>query len=113
MQSASDIFLGWTVGRKGHHFYCRQLRDMKLKPMVEIFDEDTLREYAGFCGWALARAHAKSGDPCAIGGYLGNSERFDEALADFAVAYANQNEKDHRALLKAIRDGKIEVHREA
>jgi len=112
MQSASDIFLGWSEGGKGIHYYFRQLRDMKLKPLVETFDERIMKTYAGFCGWTLARAHAKSGYPSMISGYLGNSERFDEAVADFGVTYANQNEKDYRALLKAIRAGKIEAHQE-
>jgi hypothetical protein len=71
-----------------------------------------MEKHAEHCGWALARAHAKSGDPAVISGYLGNSERFDEAVADFAVAYADQNEQDHAALLKAIGAGKIEVLRE-
>ena len=82
---------------------------MKIKPLVEIFDVDAMMQYAEFCGWALARAHAKAGDPAMISGYLGGNDVFDEAIADFAVAYADQNEKDHAALLQAIRAGKIEV----
>lgn len=112
MQSASDIFLGWTEGRAGRHFYIRQLRDIKIKPLVEIYDEESMLQYAEFCGWALARAHAKSGDPAMISGYLGSNDRFDQAVGDFAVDYANQNEQDHDALLKAIRSGKIEVYQE-
>jgi uncharacterized protein (DUF2252 family) len=112
MQSASDIFLGWTEGQDNRHFYVRQLRDMKIKPLVEILEEDVMANYAEFCGWALARAHAKSGNPSLITGYLGNNETFDEAIADFAVSYADQNERDHALLLNAIREGKIEVYQE-
>jgi hypothetical protein len=112
MQSASDIFLGWTEGEQNRHFYVRQLRDMKIKPLVEIFEKDLMAQYAEFCGWALARAHANSGNPSLISGYLGNNEAFDEAVADFAVTYADQNEKDHGLLLKAIREGKLDVYRE-
>jgi uncharacterized protein (DUF2252 family) len=106
-QAASDIFLGWTEGDHRRHFYLRQLRDVKIKPMIEGIRASQLGDYAGWCGWALARAHAKSGDAAAISGYLGSSPRFDEAVARFAVTYAEQNERDHKALLKAIRDGRI------
>ena len=111
MQSASDIFLGWTKGPK-RDFYIRQLRDIKIKARVEGFDEPTMTKYAGWCGWALARAHAKSGDSAVIHGYLGNSNEFDEAIASFAVTYADQNERDYKDFLKAIRAGKIEVYNE-
>jgi uncharacterized protein (DUF2252 family) len=110
MQSASDIFLGWTKGRYGRHFYIRQLRDMKIKPKVEIFTPKEMAIYARFCGWALARAHAKSGNAAAISGYLGKSGRMDEALASFGEAYADQNERDHQALTEAIRKGRIEAY---
>ncbi len=110
MQSASDIFLGWTKGRQGRHFYIRQLRDMKIKPKVEIFSPKEMETYARFCGWALARAHAKSGNAAAISGYLGKSQRMDEALASFGQAYADQNERDHRALTEAIRKGRVEAY---
>ena len=109
MQSASDMFLGWTEER-GVHFYIRQLRDIKIKPRVEVFDAPMMMTYAEWCGWALARAHAKSGDAAMISGYLGNSGKFDEAIASFAVAYADQNERDHQDFLKAIHAGKIEVY---
>ena len=95
MQSAGDIFLGWTVGRDGDHYYVRQLWDGKIKPSVEIYDEDWMLQYADACGRVLARAHANSGDPAMISGYLGSSDTFDRAVADFAVAYADQNEADH------------------
>ena len=112
MQSASDLFLGWTEGVDNRHFYVRQLRDMKIKPMVELFTVLTMNTYARFCGWVLARAHARSGQPSLISGYLGQSDRFDKAVADFAVAYADQNEKDHQRLVQVAREGKIEVHAE-
>jgi hypothetical protein len=108
MQAASDIFLGWTE-QLGRHFYVRQLRDVKIEPLVEVFDSGALADYGEWCGWALARAHAKSGDAATISGYLGNSSRFDDAVLNFAVAYADQNERDYQALLEAIRVGKIEV----
>jgi uncharacterized protein (DUF2252 family) len=111
MQAASDMFLGWTE-QWGRHFYVRQLRDIKIEPLVEIFDSRALADYGEWCGWALARAHAKSGDAAIISGYLGTSTRFDEAVSNFAIAYADQNERDYQALLEAIRAGKIEVLQE-
>ena len=112
MQSASDLFLGWTM-ESGLHYYVRQLRDVKVSPVVELMDLATMTRYADWCGWALARAHAKSGDSALIGGYVGTSERFDDAVADFAAKYATQNERDHQALLDAIRAGKVPVAQEA
>jgi uncharacterized protein (DUF2252 family) len=111
MQAASDVFLGWTEARK-RHFYVRQLRDVKIKPPIEALDEPSLTKYAEWCGWALARAHAKSGDAAAISGYLGTSARFDDAIAAFAMGYAEQNERDHQTLRKAIRAGRIPAQRE-
>jgi uncharacterized protein (DUF2252 family) len=111
MQAASDMFLGWTE-QLGRHFYVRQLRDIKIEPLVEIFDSRALADYGEWCGWALARAHAKSGDAAMMSGYLGNSSRFDDAVLNFAMAYADQNERDYQAFLEAIRGGKIEVRRE-
>ena len=112
MQSASDIFLGWTTGREGHHFYIRQLRDAKAKPAVEVFRPRRMASYAKACGWVLARSHASSGDAGRISGYLGKSSAMDEALADFAERYADQNERDHQALLAAIRENRIEANLE-
>ena len=111
MQAASDMFLGWTE-QLGRHFYVRQLRDIKIEPLVEIFDSAALADYGEWCGWALARAHAKSGDAATISGYLGSSSRFDDAISNFAVVYADQNERDYQALLEAIHAGKIEVLQE-
>ena len=109
MQSASDIFLGWTTGRFGRNFYVRQLRDAKVKPMVEIFKPKHMAEFAGFCGQALANSHARSGDAATLSGYLGNADNFDQAIADFAVAYADQTERDHAALADAVLSGKVEA----
>ncbi len=109
MQSASDIFLGWSQGHRGRHFYVRQLRDMKLSAIIEGFDDELLRIYAEACGWALARAHARSGDAAMISGYMGSSSMFDEAICDFAVDYADQAERDHKAFLKAVREGRVKA----
>lgn len=109
MQSASDIFLGWCEGRQGRHFYVRQLRDMKVKPMVEVFTPGVMFQYAEICGNILARSHARSGEPAKISGYLGKSDLFDEAIADFSVAYADQAERDHEAMVRAVRTGRLEV----
>lgn len=112
MQPASDLFLGWVTGPAGRHFYVRQLRDAKIKPMVETFDGEMLSLYGKACGSVLARAHAKSGDPALISGYLGKSDEFDQAMADFAVAYANQAERDHAALKAAVRRGAVPAYLE-
>ena len=109
MQSASDLFLGWTEGQLGRQYYIRQLKDMKIKPMVEVFTTSIMLQYADLCGWTLAHAHARSGEPARIAGYLGQSDKFDESIADFSIAYADQSERDHETLLKAVRAGKLEV----
>ncbi len=110
MQSASDIFLGWTRGRQGRDFFIRQLRDMKMSARVE--EGTSVKQamlYAEMCGRTLAHAHAKSGDAAMISGYLGKSDIFDQAIGEFAVAYADQNEKDYAALVAAANAGKVEV----
>lgn len=112
MQPASDIFLGWVSGGAGRQFYLRQLRDVKISPLVESYDAEMLEIYGALCGWALARAHAKAGDAWTIGGYLGASDRFDAAMGRFALAYADQAERDHAALKAAVRAGKIPVEME-
>jgi uncharacterized protein (DUF2252 family) len=109
MQSASDLFLGWTEGRLGRHFYIRQLKDMKIKPLVELFTPSVMQQYAELCGWAIAHAHARSGEPAQISGYLGKSDKFDEAIADFAKSYADQCERDYDVIVAAARKGDIEV----
>jgi uncharacterized protein (DUF2252 family) len=109
MQSSSDIFLGWTQGRRGNNFYLRQLRDMKFSLPIEGVSAVQLQRYAEFCGWTLARAHAKSGDAATISGYLGKGDQFDLALGEFAIAYAEQTERDHVALVEAVKTGRVEA----
>jgi uncharacterized protein (DUF2252 family) len=109
MQSASDLFLGWTQGDLGRHFYIRQLKDMKISAMVELFTQSIMLQYATACGWALAHGHARSGEPAKISGYLGKGDTFDEAVADFSIAYADETEKDHEVLMKAVKAGKLQV----
>ena len=82
---------------------------MKIKPMVEVFNRSVMLQYAEICGWTLAHAHARSGEPARISGYLGKSDKFDQAIADFSRAYADQSERDHEVLLKAVRAGRLEV----
>jgi len=86
---------------------------MKLKPLVELFSASIMETFARYCGWVLARAHARSGQPALLAGYLGKSDRFDKALASFAVAYADQNERDYERLRQAARRGLIDVHLES
>ena len=110
MQAASDIYLGWTKGMQAdRYFYWRQLRDMKGSSDVEAMQPDALTLYARICGWTLARAHARSGDPVAIAKYLGKSDAFDRSLTDFSTRYADQNERDFQAFLSAAKGGKIPV----
>jgi uncharacterized protein (DUF2252 family) len=109
MQSSSDIFLGWMRGRRGYDFYVRQLRDMKFSIPLEGFSAVQLNRYADFCGWTLARAHAKSGYSATISGYLGKGDQFDQAMGEFAITYADQTERDHEALVKAVRSGRVEA----
>ncbi len=108
MQAASDIFLGWT-NNGSLDCSIRQLRDRKETPTIEQLQEQDFLLYVGLCGWALARAHARSGDPAAISGYLGRNDQFDRAVATFAQAYADQTERDHAALAEAARTGQIRV----
>ena len=107
LQAATDVMLGWTVGPAGRHFYIRQLQDQKGSAVIEAMTADDLVAWGRLCGWALARGHARSGDPVAIAGYLGDDNAVDHALADFAAAYADQNEKDHAALVSAIKSGRV------
>jgi len=106
MQATSDIFLGWIRGDDGRDYYWRQLRDMKGSVPIEALSLG-IRAYAEACGWALARAHARSGDRIAIASYVGNGDRLGRALATFAVTYADQNERDHATILAAIKSGRI------
>ncbi len=108
MQASSDIFLGWMSGPAGRHFYWRQLHDMKGSVEIENLTSANLALYGGLCGYALARGHARSSmNAIEISGYLGASDSFDLAIASFAEAYANQTERDYRALLAAIKSGRI------
>jgi uncharacterized protein (DUF2252 family) len=109
MQAASDIFLGWTEDSSGRHFYVRQLRDMKLKFRVEEFKPAKMVIFGEWCGATLARAHARSGEPAIISGYLGKSDVFDRAIADFAIAYANQVLEDYERFVQSVRDGRLEA----
>ena len=109
MQAASDIFLGWTRGVIGRDYYFRQLRDAKISAVLEDWDLTTLKEFGKLCAWALARAHARSGDPAKIAGYMGSNTTFDDAVCEFAVEYADQNLRDYRAFVKGIREGRIAV----
>jgi uncharacterized protein (DUF2252 family) len=110
LQAASDIFLGWTKGvERNRYFYWRQLRDMKGSADAETMVPVSLNFYAGICGWTLARAHARSGDPIAIAAYLGDDDQFDRSITDFAERYADQNEQDYQAFADAIRSGRLEA----
>uniref|UniRef100_UPI003F94672B DUF2252 family protein n=1 Tax=Rhodoblastus sp. TaxID=1962975 RepID=UPI003F94672B len=98
MQSASDIFLGWCeYGESGRQFYVRILKNRRLAGISDIAGTEALTDYARLCGRTLARAHARSGDPAVISGYMGDSDAFDEAIADFALAYEQRNDADHAA----------------
>ncbi|HET7519614.1 MAG TPA: DUF2252 domain-containing protein [Actinomycetes bacterium] len=110
MQAASDIYLGWTKGADvTRHFYWRQLRDMKGSADVEAMIPVGLRFYASICGWTLARAHARSGDPVAIAEYLGEDDQFDRSITDFSRLYADQNERDYQGFADAVRSGRLEA----
>jgi uncharacterized protein (DUF2252 family) len=108
MQSASDIFLGWSHGPHGD-CYVRQMRDMKVAPDLAGYTPDLLAAYATLCGRTLARAHAKAGDAATIAGYLGNRGAFDDAIAKYALAYADQVEEDYEKFKGAIRSGRFPV----
>ncbi len=107
-QAASDLFLGWSTGRRsGHHYYVRQLWDVKGQSDVMKMRADELGYYGELCAWALARAHARTGDAVEVAGYLGRSDAFDRAIGTFAMAYAATNAEDHAALLSAIETGRL------
>ena len=113
MQAESDIFLGWThVVRpdgEDHDYYIRQLKDWKLSAPIEQMIPSGMAVYAQMCGWTLARAHACSGDRIALAAYLGGSDKFAQAIADFAEVYADQNERDYAALQAAVKDGRAQA----
>jgi uncharacterized protein (DUF2252 family) len=107
LQAASDVFLGWARDERGHDYYFRQLRDMKMKIDLAKMTKAEWLEYVEVCGWTLARAHARTGAAARMGGYMGKNELFDQAIEKFAVAYADQTERDHALLVKAIRAGRM------
>ena len=113
MQAASDIFLGWErltgLDGQARDFYIRQLRDWKGSADVDTMAASMMALYSRMCAAALARAHARSGDRIAIAAYLGNSDAFDRAIADFSAAYADQNERDYQALVDAVKSGRLEA----
>jgi uncharacterized protein (DUF2252 family) len=113
MQAQSDIFLGWTRAAApdgvDRDFYVRQLRDWKSSMPIEMMIPSGMTIYARLCGWTLARAHARSGDRIALAAYLGGSAKFDQAIADFAETYADQNERDYAALQAAVKDGRADA----
>ena len=109
-QAASDIFLGWTEGPvSGRHYYVRQLWDVKGQGDVLAMDRQNLSHYGALCAWAMARAHARTGDAVQITSYLGTSSTFDRAVVEFAEAYAATNEQDHAALVEAISSGRVQA----
>jgi hypothetical protein len=114
MQASSDIFLGWQksngIDGVDRDYYIRQLRDWKASADVEGSIPDGMNLYARVCAWTLARAHARSGDRVAMASYMGKKDTFDQAIASFARAYADQNEHDHAALRAAIDAGRIAAH---
>jgi uncharacterized protein (DUF2252 family) len=109
MQSSSDIFLGWATGPEGRDFYVRQLRDMKVSAVIESHTPSVMRVYASLCGHVLGRAHGKAGNAAMIAGYLGSNDHFDQAIGDYAVAYADQVERDYASFVAAIRTGQLKT----
>ena len=109
MQSASDIFLGWTQGAMGRHYFIRQLRDIKISIRVETFRRAEMDICADWCGRALALSHARSGHSAVLSGYMGKSDAFERAMTGFSVAYADQNERDHAAFRRAVRKGTVKA----
>ena len=107
LQAASDILLGWAVGERGQHMYVRQLQDQKGSAVIDTMTVEELATWGELCAWALARGHARSGDPATIAGYLGTDKKFEHAMASFAEGYADQTERDHSGLLAAIKSGRI------
>jgi predicted alpha/beta hydrolase len=115
MQAASDVLLGWgrtTIDGMERDFYVRQLRDWKGSFVIDEMVPGGLSLYGRMCGWTLARAHARSGDRVVIASYLGTNHSIEEAIATFAAAYADQNDHDYDALVRAVRDGRIHAETE-
>jgi Uncharacterized protein conserved in bacteria (DUF2252) len=112
MQSASDIFLGWTTGPQGRHYYLRQLRDKKISANIATMNQQLLTLYAQLCGKVLAKAHCKTNQGAIICGYIGKGGNFAEAITGFAKLYADQTEKDFEEFTKAVRNGELPVSQE-
>ena len=112
LQSASDLFLGWASDDQGRDFYFRQLRDMKATVRVEGMSASELAEYGAQCGHALAHGHAKAADPALISGYLGRGDAFDRAVTSFALTYADQTERDHAVMVRAVQSGRLTAQTE-
>jgi len=110
MQATSDIFLGWHTSQlSGRDYYWRQLKDMKGSAEVSTMDYESFKSYLGVCAWCLARAHARTGDEASISRYIGKNDNFAQALGDFAVVYADQTERDHDSLVKAVKAGRVKA----
>jgi hypothetical protein len=109
MQSASDIFLGWTTGPQGRQYYLRQLRDKKISPDINTLNKEFLVIYAQYCARVLAKAHCKTNKGAIICGYIGKGDRFGEAITEFAELYADQTERDFEEFRKAIENGELAV----
>ena len=114
MQAVSDIFLGWQPAplpsrSPADFYYIRQLRDWKYSADIEAMKTAAMTSYGRMCGWTLARAHARTGDRIAIAAYLGGSDKFDQAVAEFGETYADQNERDHAALADAVASGRVQA----
>lgn len=109
LQAATDVLLGWFTGAEGRDWYVRQLQDQKAGAVIEAMSADDLATWGDLCGWALARGHARSGEPAEIAGYLGDGDTFDHAIGRFADAYAAQTDRDHAAFAAAIKGGRIEA----
>lgn len=109
VHATSDIMLGWGTSETGKQVYVRQMRDLKIKALIETWDENLLTRFSRICAWALARSHARSGDPAQIAGYMGSGDTFDDAICEFSNEYADQNLQDYRKFLAASRDGRVDV----
>ena len=107
LQATGDVLLGWTIGTGGGDWYVRQLQDQKGGAVLDDMTLGDLEAWGGLCGWALARGHARSGQPAEIAGYLGDDAAFEHAIGAFADAYADQTERDQAAFVAAIRAGRV------
>ncbi len=109
LQATSDVLLGWTIGANGRHLYVRQLQDQKAGAIIDAMTVEDLQAWGQICAWALARGHARSGDALALAAYLGDDSEFDDAIATFAEAYADQSERDYEVFVAAIKQGRLKA----